>query len=82
MKNKMSWYIVCTVLMLFILLLSGCNKQIIDLDYSYSKAICNYENDSFTLVIKSWKDYDGEQIQVKTKDKTYLISMNRCYLIK
>lgn len=63
------------------LLLSGCNKQIIDLDYSYDKVVCNYNGDKFELKIDKWKDYDGEQIQVKSNKKTYLLSANNCYLI-
>lgn len=63
------------------LLLSGCNKQIIDLDYSYDKVVCNYNGDRFELKIDKWKDYDGEQIQIKSNKKTYLLSANNCYLI-
>lgn len=70
------------VLSLIIVLLTGCNKQIIDLDYNYDKAICNYDGDKFELKIDKWTDYDGEQIQVKSNGKTYLLSANKCYLIK
>ena len=63
-------------------MMTGCNYNIIDTSYSYNKAICNYNGDKFELDIKSWKDYDGEQIQVKTKDNTYLLSANNCYLVK
>ena len=63
-------------------MMTGCNYDIIDTSYSYNKAICNYNGDKFELEIKSWTDYDGEQIQVKTKDNTYLLSANNCYLTK
>ena len=69
------------VLSLIIMLLTGCNRQIIDLDYSYNKAICNYDGDKFILNVDKWVDYDGEQIQVKSNGKTYLLSANKCYLI-
>ncbi len=70
------------ILCLMVLLLTGCNKQIIDLDYTYDKAICNYDGDKFTLKIDKWTDYeDGEQFQIKSNGKTYLVSANKCYLI-
>ncbi len=69
------------VLSLIIVLLTGCNKQIIDLDYTYDKVICNYDGDKFVLNIDKWTDYEGEQIQVKSNGKTYLLSANKCYLI-
>jgi len=66
-----------------LLLLTGCNYEPIDLTYSYNKAVCNYDGDKFELHIDGWKDYtDGEQIQVKSGGKVYLISANKCYFIK
>ncbi len=64
-----------------IILLTGCNKDILDLHYSYNKAYCNYDGDKFILDIDKWSDYEGEQIQIQSKDKTYLISANKCYLV-
>jgi len=69
------------VLSVGILLLTGCNKQILDLDYDYDKAVCNYNGEKFTLEIDKWTDYDGEQLQIKSNGKTYLLSANNCYLI-
>jgi hypothetical protein len=69
------------ILLVPILLLCGCNKQIIDLDYSYDKVVCNYNGTNFELKIDKWKDYEGEQLQVKSNGKTYLLSANNCYLI-
>ncbi len=71
-------FILCTLL----IILTGCgNKEWFDTTYTFKKAICNYNNDKFTLNIKSWTDYDGEQLQIKDKKgKTYLISANNCYL--
>ena len=71
------------LLVLGILLLTGCNYQIADLEYTFDKAVCNYDGDKFELKIDKWKDYeDGEQIQVKSNGKTYLLSANKCYLVK
>lgn len=72
------------ILIVGILLLSltGCNKQILDIDYEYDEIICNYDGDKFILKIDKWTDYEGEQIQVKSNGKTYLLSANKCYLVK
>lgn len=83
LKNKkFITYIGIILAVVFCLLfITGCNKQIIDLDYSYDKAICNYNGSSFKLKIDKWKDYDGEQLQIKSNGKIYLVSANNCYLI-
>lgn len=64
------------------LCLTGCNREIIDLDYSYDKAVCNIGGKYQEIEIKSWKDYEGEQIQLKDKNgKTYLVNSMNCTLI-
>ena len=68
------------LLVLVVLLLTGCNYDMIDTTWDYNKAYCYYGNKEVAYEIKSWTDYDGEQIQIKTKDGSYLISMNQCYL--
>lgn len=73
-------YLIIVLIGLFVL--TGCNYNPIELHYEYNKAVCNYNGDKFELDIKSWTDYEGEQIQVKTKDNTYLLSANNCYLLK
>jgi hypothetical protein len=68
------------LLVLAVLLLTGCNYDMIDTTWNYDKVYCYYGNKEVVYEIKSWTDYDGEQIQIKTKDGSYLISMNQCYL--
>lgn len=64
------------------LFLTGCNQEIVDLNYSYNKAICNIGGKYQEIEIKSWKDYEGEQIQIKDKKgTTYLVSSINCTLI-
>ncbi len=67
---------------IFILSLTGCNRQILDLDYEFDEAVCNYDGDKFVLKIDKWNDYEGEQIQVISNGNTYLLSANKCYLTK
>ena len=55
------------LLLVFSLTLTGCNKQLIDWNYSYKK-VHLYETDT-CYEIESWKDYDGEQLQVHIKGK-------------
>lgn len=64
-----------------IFILTGCNKQVFDFDYNYDEIICNYDGNKFELKIDKWNDYEGEQIQVKSNGKTYLLSANKCYMI-
>lgn len=70
------------VLGIFILLFTtGCNYQVFDTKWSYDTIICNYNGDKFELKIDTWKDYDGEQLQITSNGKTYLLSANNCYMI-
>lgn len=62
--------------------LTGCNKRILDFEHEYNKAVCNYDGEKFVLKIDKWTDYEGEQIQIISNGKTYLLSTNRCYLVK
>ena len=63
--------------------LAGCNKQIMDLTYSYEKAILQLPDG--TIIegkVQSWTDYaDGDQIQVKINGKQYLIHSEDVVLI-
>ena len=63
-------------------MLTGCNYQLVDLHYDYDKIICNYEGEKFELEIDKWTDYEGEQLQIKSNGKTYLVSANKCYMVK
>lgn len=66
-------------------LLTGCgNSTLIDTTYTYDRAIIKLANDEIVEVeIKRWADYDGEQLQITSKDGTvYLTNSYRCDLIK
>ena len=59
--------------------LTGCNQTIIDTNYTFDKVICDFGE----YEIKEWTDYNGEQIQFKTKDgQIILSSTQRCYLVR
>jgi hypothetical protein len=70
------------LLLVFTLTLTGCNKQLIDLNYSYKKVHIYETNTCYD--ISSWTDYEnGEQLQVHIKDKgKILISSTSCFLVE
>ena len=71
------------VLGIVVLVCTGCgNYDMIDTEYEFDKIICDYDGDKFELEIDQWSDYDGEQIQVKSGRKVYVVSMNKCYMVK
>lgn len=64
-------------------LLSGCNRQVVDLTYSYERAIiCLPNGEIVEGKVQSWKDYDNsDQIQVKINGKQYLVHSDNVVLI-
>ena len=71
------------IAILSITLLSGCNKQLMDLTYSYEYAIIGLPNGEVVEgKVSSWTDYeDGDQLQVKINGKTYLVHSSNVVLI-
>jgi len=65
------------------LVLAGCNKQMVDLTYSYEYAIIGLPNgETVEGKVSSWTDFeDGDQIQVKIDGKTYLVHSSNVVLI-
>ena len=71
------------ILLLSATLLAGCNKQMVDLTYSYEYAIIGLPNGEVVEgKVTSWTDFeDGDQIQVKIAGKTYLVHSSNVVLI-
>ncbi|MBR4091453.1 MAG: hypothetical protein IKK28_11360, partial [Mogibacterium sp.] len=71
------------VAVLSVLVLSGCNKQMVDLTYSYEYAIIGLPNgETVEGKVSSWTDFeDGDQLQVKIDGKTYLVHSSNVVLI-
>ena len=64
------------------LFFTGCNYQIIDLDYEYNYAVIKLQNGEVVEgKVTSWTDYEGEQLQVKIGGKTYLTNSYNCTLM-
>lgn len=67
---------------IFTTILTGCNKQLIDVTYKFDEAIISLPNGEIVEgKVDSWKDYEGDQIQVKIKGKTYLVHSSNVALI-
>lgn len=62
--------------------LTGCNKQIFDTTYSFERAIIELPNGEIIEgKVRSWDDYEGDQLQVKIDGKTYLTHAENVVLI-
>lgn len=67
-----------------LLTMSGCNKAIIDTTYSFDYALVSFpDGSSEKIKIKSWIDYEGEQIQITATDGTvYLFHAENVVFVK
>jgi hypothetical protein len=52
---------------------TACNYQILDFNYKFTHAYVNIDGVWTDLEIKSWLDYEGEQIQLTLEDGTVMI---------
>lgn len=76
------WIIFIIIILGILTSLTGCNKQVFDFDYTFNYAIINIDGEFKEIEISSWKDYEGEQLQIKDKSgNTYLISSYNCTLV-
>lgn len=75
--------VLAAVLLVGILILAGCNKQLVDLTYSYEYAIIALPNGEVVEgKVSSWTDFeDGDQLQIKINGKTYLVHSSNVVLI-
>ena len=76
--------ILAIVLVLILMLtFTACNKQMVDLTYSYERAVLSLPNGEIIEGrVSSWTDFeDGDQIQVRIDGKTYLVHSSNIVLI-
>lgn len=72
--KKVTVIIMLLAMMCIILLtMDGCgNRQILDITYTYDKAILSLPNgEVIEGEVDSWRDYDGDSIQVVIDGNTY-----------
>ena len=69
--------------LILVVLMTGCNKQMLDLTYSYERAVLSLPNgEVIEGKVSSWTDFeDGDQIQVRIDGKTYLVHSSNIVLI-
>ena len=81
--KKVIALLLAVIAVLSVCLLTGCNKQMVDLTYSYEYAIIGLPNgETVEGKVSSWTDYeDGDQLQVKIDGKTYLVHSSNVVLI-
>lgn len=53
--------------------LTGCNRMVFDTQYTFDKAIIQRADGEQIVDIKSWRDYEGEQIQLELTDGSIII---------
>ena len=83
MKKMFAILLVAAISLGLASLTVGCNKQMVDLTYSYEYAILSLPNGEVVEgKVSSWTDFeDGDQIQVKINGKTYLVHSSNIVLI-
>ena len=83
MKKIIAILLVAVVVLSLALITAGCNKQLVDLTYSYEYAIIGLPNgETVEGKVSSWTDFeDGDQLQVKINGKTYLVHSSNVVLI-
>ena len=81
--KKIIALLLAVILLMGIALLAGCNKQMVDLTYSYEYAIIGLPNGEVVEgKVSSWTDYeDGDQLQIRINGKTYLVHSSNVVLI-
>lgn len=80
MKKKII-ILILVVMLVCLAIFSGCNMQIIDLNYKFTNAYVKIGEEWVDLEIVSWKDYEGEQMQLKLADGTvFIVHSANCIL--
>ena len=81
--KKLIALLLVVILALTVMLLAGCNKQLVALTYSYEYAIIGLPNgETVEGKVSSWADFeDGDQLQIRIDGKTYLVHSSNVVLI-
>ena len=85
MKKIIALILALVILAICMVVFSSCgNKQLFDTNYTFNYAYISGLNEDGSVKrvpISSWKDYDGEQLQIKATDGTvYIVSSYNCIL--
>ncbi|MBR5369753.1 MAG: hypothetical protein IK137_00445 [Bacilli bacterium] len=72
--RKKAVALAATGLLATAVLTTGCNQQVMDFELKYNKAIIFHENTATIVEVKHWNDYEGEQLQLITKDGLVIVT--------
>lgn len=67
------WLLGLVLIILIPVFLTGCNYQTFDTNFTYTHAYVQIGEEWKLVEITAWRDYDGEQLQIKLKDGTVLL---------
>ena len=83
MKRIIGLILAIVLTLSVVLTLASCNKQIFDTTYAFDYALVQFPDGTCEKIeIQKWDDYDGEQIQITSKDgTTYLVNSVNCVLV-
>lgn len=73
MKKKILTLIIICLMIFMPLVISGCNYQMLDFNYTFTKAYVKIGDEWKDLEIIRWCDYEGEQLQLTLKDGTVMV---------
>ena len=63
--------------------MTSCNYDMVDTNYTWDKAIITMNGKTIIVDIEQWKDYEGEQIQLITKDGSIILTSSyNCMLVR
>lgn len=79
MKRFLALIVTCV---LFMMCFTGCgNYEEFDFTYTFTKAYVKIGEEWKDIEVKSWTDYEGEQLQLRLHDGTVmLVSSINCIL--
>lgn len=73
--------LVVAVLMAAVML-TGCNRAIIDTNYAFNKAYIDFGDRIVEVDVKSWSPSDGEDLTIVATDGTvYMCSYMNCVMV-
>ena len=71
------------ILIVVLFCITGCSiDETIDVNHSYDKIVCNYDGNKFELKIDTYRVGSDGRIEVHSGNNKYLLSTNKCYLVK
>ena len=70
--------LIILIVAIIAVIFTACNKEVFDVKFKFTNAYVKVGEDWIDVEVKTWTDFEGEQIQLTLKDGTVLVvnSMN------